>query len=64
MTTYDVARLGLVEIDGAAVLGGEMIPPVLVGIIVATYTIVVGAVVTGWSDFKDGIYQGYKAGIS
>jgi len=61
MNTYDVARLGLVEIDGADVLGGETIAPLVAALLVASFTIVVGSVVANWSDFKDGIFEGFNS---
>ncbi len=53
--------LGLVEIGGETVFGGEMINPIVIGIAISTYTMLVGGIVANWADFKDGIFAGYNA---
>ncbi len=59
MDATTLQGLGLVEIGGAEVFGGEA-NPIIVGIVVATYSILVGGIVANWSDFKDGIFAGYN----
>lgn len=58
MDATTLQGLGVVEIGGAEVFGGT--DPIVVGIVVATYTIVVGGIVTHWAEFKDGIFAGFN----
>ncbi len=51
--------LGVVEIGGAEVFGGAT-NPIIVGIVISTYTMIVGGIVANWSDLKDGIFAGYN----
>ncbi len=62
MKTIDPAALGVVEIPGADVLGGEdsFWPQVGIGILIA----VGAAVLRDWNDFKSGLASGYSAGSS
>ncbi len=59
MDATTLRGLGVVEIAGAEVFGGE-ISPLVVALVVSTYTIVVGGLVANWADFKDGVFQGYN----
>jgi len=59
MDTTMLQRLGVVEIDGADVVGGEFSPLWLkIGTVV--FTAVIGSVAANWADFKDGMFEGYN----
>jgi len=62
VTTIDMAELGLAEIQGADVIGGEdaFWPQVGIGILIA----IGAAIIRDWDDFKSGLAEGYKAGAS
>jgi len=55
MTQVDLGMLGLQEIQGGDVYGGEQLPPLVVALIVAG----VGYLAANWSDFKCGLVDGY-----
>ncbi len=57
MDATTLQRLGVAEIGGGEVFGGN---PIWVGIAISSYTILVGGIVANWSDFKDGIFAGYN----
>ncbi len=52
--------LGVVEIGGGEVFGGDLVNPIVIGIAISSYTILVGGIVANWSDFKNGIFAGYN----
>ncbi len=56
MDQLDLSRLGLQEVDGASVFGGETIAPLGVALIVCA----VGYLVANWPDFKRGVADGYN----
>ncbi len=56
MDGLDLNKLGLQEVDGAGVYGGETIAPLGVALIVCA----VGYLVANWSDFKRGVADGYN----
>jgi hypothetical protein len=56
--TFDVARLGVTEIDGADIVGGEIFPwsAVGVGLLIAAGA----ALMRDWDDVKAGFVSGFK----
>ncbi len=58
MNNLDISALGLREIDGADVLGGEMaaLPALATALIVCA----TGYLIANWSDFKAGFSDGYN----
>lgn len=59
MDKIQLQRLGVEEIAGGDVFGGEIAPWLIrLGIIVASTTI--GSVAANWADFKDGLFEGYN----
>ncbi len=61
MDTEYLRGLEVVEIDGAEVFAGETIPVSLlfkvVSFVAAAATT---AIIANWSDFKDGVFDGYN----
>lgn len=63
MTNAYLEGLGVVEVDGSATFGGED-GGLLEKLVVSAFTIVAGAVVAGWPDFKQGLSDGFSGGAS
>lgn len=63
MTDAYLASVGVVEVDGSGTFGGED-GGLLEKLTVAAFTIVVGAVVAGWPEFKKGVSEGFSGGAS
>ncbi len=54
-------RLGVVEIPGADVFGGDIISPPIIWLFKVAVPIVMTSVAANWADFKDGLFEGYNA---
>ncbi len=61
METCMLTAAGLEPISGGEIFGGETFTPLVVGLMVATYSATLTAVIANWDSFKDGLFDGYNS---